>query len=63
LRRVGGNLNQAVKVLNVTGRPPPEFADAFLEAMEHIRNVDAVADTLGRRVRRRPTRRPPRSHT
>jgi hypothetical protein len=63
LRRVAGNLNQAVKALNATGTAPVWLADALRITMQSVGNVDAAADAMARQlpggIRRRGRRAAP----
>ncbi len=50
VRRVGSNLNQAVRVLNATGEAPEGLARAVLAAQQAVSELDAAAGQLARRV-------------
>jgi hypothetical protein len=50
LRKVGVNLNQAVKVLNTTGQPPGDLPRLAAQAMGWAARVDALSDDLWKRA-------------
>uniref|UniRef100_UPI000FF8B2C9 plasmid mobilization protein n=1 Tax=Frankia torreyi TaxID=1856 RepID=UPI000FF8B2C9 len=64
LRRVGGNLNQAVAALHATGTAPAWLEHALGATMRVVARVDETIDALGRHIdradrRRQRDRRPP----
>jgi len=50
LRKVGVNLNQAVKVLNATGQPPGDLPRLAGQAMRWAAQVDALSEDLWKRA-------------
>lgn len=48
VRRVGGNLNQAVAVLNASGEPPEWLVRAVAVTVRAVRRVDDAAEQLMR---------------
>src|ERR1039457_1138234 len=51
VRRIGGNLNQAVTRLNATGEPGPDLGPAAAYCMRVVRQVDEAALLIRRGLR------------
>jgi len=51
IRRIGGNLNQAVARLNATGQPGPDLGPAAAYCMRVVDRVDQAATVIARMLR------------
>jgi hypothetical protein len=49
-RRIGVNLNQAVRALNTTGSPPESLTHRVAESIRILRRLDAAAERMARRL-------------
>jgi uncharacterized protein (DUF1778 family) len=50
VRRLGANVNQAVRVLHSTGEPPEALARAVRAATDAVAHLDRIAADLARRL-------------